>query len=64
MKSIWSSPYKLGVQERNWGFTAGTGRYYLYDAELGICFEGVVPVTTTGGVTLPEKFPMSGQLRP
>jgi len=54
MKSLWGRQGPMVSQARNWGFDAQTGRYFFYDRNTGLVFEGIIQT---------EKFP-SGAFRP
>jgi RHS repeat-associated protein len=54
MKPLWGRQGPMVSQARNWGFDAQTGRYFFYDRNTGLVFEGIIQT---------EKFP-SGALRP
>jgi RHS repeat-associated protein len=53
MKSLWGRQSPMVSQARNWGFDAQTGRYFFYDRNTGLVFEGIIQT---------EKFP-SGTFR-
>jgi RHS repeat-associated protein len=53
MKSLWGRQAPMLRQASRWGFDAQTGRYFFYDRETGIVFEGIIQT---------EKFP-SGAFR-
>jgi len=54
MKSLWGRQAPMISQARNWGFDAQTGRYFFYDRNTGLVFEGIIQT---------EKF-SSGSFRP
>jgi len=54
MKSLWGSQSPMVSQARKWGFNAQTGRYFFYDRNTGIVFEGIIKT---------EQYP-SGRFRP
>ena len=54
MKSLWGRQGPMVSQARNWGLDPQTGRYFFYDRDTGLVFEGIIQT---------EKFP-SGRFRP
>ena len=54
MKSLWGRQGPMVSQARNWGYDAQTARYFFYDRNTGLVFEGIIQT---------EKFP-SGTFRP
>lgn len=53
MKSLWTRQSEILRQARRWGLDPQTGRFFLYDRNTGIVFEGIIQT---------EKFP-SGRFR-
>jgi hypothetical protein len=54
MKSLWGRQAPMIRQNWNWGFDPQTARYFFYDRNTGMVWEGIIQT---------EKFP-SGRFRP
>jgi hypothetical protein len=42
MKSLWGRQNSMLSQAQNWGLDPQTGRYFFYDRNTGLVFEGII----------------------